>query len=215
MMEIYIVGEDPVTCEILKRIISDYAPSLMVKGALPARGSEIKSKMAAFNLMASSYPVVLLSDMDTDDCAPIAKNNLTKGIAVIHDNFIINIAVDEAEAWLLADRDGLAKYLGVKIEVMPIAEEQKFGGMHKRTEMAVSLKSSYFLTHNIISTSTDKELKAQISAPGKACKGPEYNSAIVPFIQNSWNIEMARKNSYSLDKAIMRIQSLQDRCMKE
>ena len=45
MTEVFIVGEDPVTQEILRRLIKDYAPNLVVKNTLPARGSEIKSKM--------------------------------------------------------------------------------------------------------------------------------------------------------------------------
>lgn len=211
MSEIYIVGEDPVTCEIVKRIVADYAPNLVVKGTLPARGSEIKSKMISFNLLASSYPIVLLSDMDADDCAPIAKDKLTKDVATLNNNFVINIAVDEAEAWLLADREGFAKYLSVKLENMPAAAEQKFGGMRYRKEIVVPLKSSYYLTHNIVSLSTDKELKARVYAPGKSCKGPEYNSAILPFIRHKWNIETACENSYSLSRMIDRIKALQNR----
>ena len=49
MKEVYIVGEDPVTIEIIRRIVKDYAPNLCIKGQLPARGSEIKSKMENFN----------------------------------------------------------------------------------------------------------------------------------------------------------------------
>ena len=45
MKEVYVVGEDPVTKEIVSRIIRDYAPNLYIKGYLPARGGEIKLKM--------------------------------------------------------------------------------------------------------------------------------------------------------------------------
>ena len=103
MKEVYVVGEDPVTKEIVSRIIRDYAPNLYIKGYLPARGGEIKKKMENFNAFSLSYPVVLLSDMDADDCAPMAKDNLTKGMSSQNSGFIINIAVDEAEAWLFAD----------------------------------------------------------------------------------------------------------------
>ena len=71
MKEVYVVGEDPVTKEIVSRIIRDYAPNLYIKGYLPARGGEIKKKMENFNAFSLSYPVVLLSDMDADDCAPM------------------------------------------------------------------------------------------------------------------------------------------------
>ena len=132
MKEVYVVGEDPVTKEIVSRIIRDYAPNLYIKGYLPARGGEIKKKMENFNAFSLSYPVVLLSDMDADDCAPMAKDNLTKGMSSQNSGFIINIAVDEAEAWLFADIKGFARYLGVAEEHMPHPSEQKFGGPKKR-----------------------------------------------------------------------------------
>lgn len=34
------------------------------------------------------------------------------------------------------------------------------------------------------------------------------NSALLPYIRTKWNVENARKNSYSLDRTILRIQSL-------
>ena len=220
MKEVYVVGEDPVTKEIVSRIIRDYAPNLYIKGYLPARGGEIKKKMEATLDMKAQhgifigprapfgYPVVLLSDMDADDCAPMAKDNLTKGMSSQNSGFIINIAVDEAEAWLFADIKGFARYLGVAEEHMPHPSEQKFGGPKKRMEMEIPLKASYFLTHKVIVESNKKDLGEQIHAPGKACKGPEYNPALLPFIKNDWNIEEARKNSYSLDGMIKRVSAL-------
>lgn len=86
--------------------------------------------------------------------------------------------------------------------------EQKFGGPKKRMEMEIPLKASYFLTHKVIVESNKKDLKEQIHAPGKACKGPEYNPALLPFIKNDRNIEEARKNSYSLDGMIKRVSAL-------
>lgn len=208
MKEVYVVGEDSVTTEIVSRIIRDYAPNLHIKGHLPARGSEIKNKMENFNKFSSLYPVVLLSDMDVDDCAPMAKENLMKGMSPQNSEFIINIAVDEAEAWLFADIQGFAKYLGVSEQYMPQPSEQKFAGPKKRMEMNIPLKASYYLTHKVIVESNKKDLKEQIFAPGKSCKGPEYNPALLPFIKNDWNIEAARKNSYSLDGMIKRVSAL-------
>ena len=201
MKEVYIVGEDPVTIEIIRRIVKEYAPNLCIKGQLPARGSEIKSKMENFNKFSLVYPVILLSDMDTADCAPLAKSDLMKGMSQQNRNFIINIAVDEAEAWLFADTKGFAKYI-------PKSSEQKFGGLKKRLEINVPLKSSFYLTHQVIVNSNEKELREQIYAPGRSCKGPEYNPALLPFIKEFWNIEEARKNSYSLEGMIKRIQGI-------
>lgn len=49
MKGVYIVGEDPVTLEIIHRILSVYAPNLQIIQTLPARGSEIKNKIGSFN----------------------------------------------------------------------------------------------------------------------------------------------------------------------
>lgn len=69
----YIVGEDEVTKAIIRKVLKVYAPALEIQGELPARGSEIKHKIKNFNALASTTPVVLLTDLDTDNCAPLTK----------------------------------------------------------------------------------------------------------------------------------------------
>lgn len=61
--------------------------------------------------------------------------------------------------------------------------------------MQFSCKSSYFLTHILIRESSDQTLKKQLMAKGKASKGREYNTAILPFINECWDIESAMRNS--------------------
>lgn len=204
---VYIVGEDEVTRAIIVRIIQEYAPHLSIIQYIPARGSEIKSKINKLNRVALQSPVVLLSDLDTDPCAPIAKNHLTNGVFPISPEFVISIAVDEAEAWLLADTNGFASYFGIPIEQMPNCSLQSFLGPRRRMEMSIPMKSSYYITHHLINHSSKGQLKAQIFAT-TSCKGKEYNEAIIPFIRTKWNISAARQKSYSLDGMIKRIQRI-------
>lgn len=75
-------------------------------------------------------------------------------------------------------------------------------------EMQFSCKSFYFLTHILIRESSDRTLKKQLMAEGKASKGPEYNTAILPFIDECWNIELAMKDSESLCRMVGRIKAL-------
>lgn len=210
--DVYIAGEDKVTCAILERIIADYAPNLHIVQSLPARGGELKKKISSFNILSLSKPVILLSDMDTDDCAPIAKNKLLNGI-VQNECFVINIAVDEAEAWLLADKEGFASYLGIRLAFMPDAERQRFGGRKETMEMEVSLKSSYYLTHELMAHSNNATLRSQIGVmPNESrSKGREYNAGILPFIKTLWNVENARKRSYSLNGMIKRVEALNNK----
>lgn len=206
--EVYIVGEDEVTRAIIKRVINDYGPQISILQYIPARGSEIKAKIPFLNTVAFSYPVILLSDMDTEACAPIAKSKLLFEVPNVSPEFVVNIAVDEAEAWLLADREGFSSYFGIPLDKMPVCSKQCFMGPTSREEMDIPLKASYYLTHTLAGYSTNRVLKDQLFS-SETCKGPEYNTAMIPFIQNKWNIERARKNSYSLNGMIKRIQSIQ------
>ena len=211
MKEIYIVGEDDVTKAVIRRLIQDYAPALSIKGELPARGGQLKSLIKNFNILSADIPVVLLEDLDTEDCAPLARKKLI-GTDYQQDDFLINIAVDEAEAWLYADKVGFSKYLKVNLDKFPIAKESTFGGSKKRIEVDTPCKTSYHLTHILMKESSDAVKKKQILVEGfGSCKGKEYNSAILPFIRNVWNIESARKNSYSLNGMIQRVQELEKR----
>lgn len=209
MRDVFIAGEDEATRAVITRLITNYAPNLRIVSSLPARGSQLKAKIKEFNDLASTSPVVLLADLDTDNCAPIGKSNLLNGL-VQSPEFIINIAVDEVEAWLLADKAGFAKYFGLPLAAMPKFELQKMSGRKALSEIALSIKSSWHLTHQLIQQSSNAELKAQIEVPmhEKICKGKEYNTAIVPFIMGYWNPETARMASDSLNRMILRLQGI-------
>lgn len=216
--DIYIVGEDPVTKTIIRRLIKDYAPNLSIKAEMPARGSQTKSLLPKFNNVATTDPVVMLIDLDANDCPPQLKQQLIgklKGTPK-EENLLINIAVDEAEAWLFADRDGFANYLHVPVDKMPDATQHKLNGPRNVIEMNCAEKISRHLTHTIALLSTNKDIREQVGVdnPNEGCKGNEYNNVILPFIRNNWNVEDAKKNSNSLLRMIERIKKLNTKCVK-
>lgn len=209
MKDVYIAGEDEATRAVILRLIKDYAPSLHVLGELPARGSQVKAKIPNFNQLADSIPVILLTDLDDEPCGPIGKSNLL-GAVVQKPDFVINIAVDEVEAWLMADRDGFSRYFGIPLAQMPISTMQKMSGRKALPEVSVTVKSSWLFTHSLMQNSTNSEKKAQVavSPTDKNSKGKEYNTAVVPFIHNVWNPEVARVASDSLNRMIERLRKL-------
>jgi len=204
-MKVYIVGEDAVTYAIIKRILAYCSTDFEIIAELPARGGQVKSKITEFNKLSETYPVVLLIDLDTNDCAPQLIEQLIKNK---NSDFIFNIAVDEAEAWLMADRKGFASYFKIKTEDMPTAQQTKQGGRKALTEMNFAYKSSMFLTHELIKKSKNLEYIQQLTPKKNAAKGPEYNSCMLPFIHNAWNMDDARLNSDSLNRMILRIETL-------
>lgn len=204
-MKIYIAGEDAVTLAVTKKILTYCATEIQIISELPARGGQVRSKISEFNKLSETHPVVLLIDLDNDDCAPIL---IEKSIKNKNNDFIFNIAVDEAEAWLMADRNGFASYFKIKIEDMPLPHQTKQGGTKTLTEMNFAYKSSMYLTHELIKRSKSSEFIQQLTPQKNATKGPEYNSCMLPFIQNVWNIDNARQNSDSLNRMILRLKKL-------
>jgi len=204
-MKVYIVGEDAVTFAVIKRILTYCSPDFEIIIELPARGGSVKSKIQEFNKLSETHPVVLLIDLDYHDCAPQLIERLIKDK---NDDFIFNIAVDEAEAWLMADRDGFASYFKIKIEDMPYAHQTNQGGRKRLIEMSFDYKSSMYLTQELIKKSKSPEHVQQLTPKKNAAKGPLYNECMLPFIQNAWNIDNARQNSDSLNRMILRLEKL-------
>lgn len=204
-MNVFIAGEDEVTLAIIKRVLSSCSTDYTIIQSLPARGGQVKSKIPELNKLSETHPVVLLIDLDNDACAPLL---LTKLIKDKNKNFIFNIAVDEAEAWLMADREGFASYFMLKTEDVPFACQTKQGGKKLLTEMNFKYKSSMYFTHELIKKSQNIAFIQQITPKKNAAKGPEYNSCMLPFIQHAWNIDNARQNSDSLNRMIVRVEKL-------
>lgn len=209
-IQLYISGEDRVTEAVIERVLAFCSPMFSKFKSMPARGGEIKNKISELNNLSARKPVILLTDLDASTCAPQLKSDLLKG-EVQNEDFIINVAVDEAEAWLMADTEGFSDYFGIPSSDLPTASLNKMGGSKALMEMSFPCKSSWMFTHKYIKKSNKEELRMQIEVNGTASKGKEYNQAVVPFIKYYWNIEAAMRNSDSLTRMVNRLRSLRDR----
>lgn len=205
-MKVYIVGEDDATREIIKRVLDFSSGEFEIISELPSRGGQIKDKIINFNNLSVTYPVILLMDLDEKDCAPTVIqqyfNDKTK-----NNHFIFNIVIDEAEAWLMADRVNFSAYFRVPIEKIPNSKQFR----NKKEfflEMDFPYKSSLYMVNQIIPHSRKKEFKDQMIPKNGAKKGKEYNTALIPFIRNHWDINNARLNSDSLCRMIKRVDNL-------
>ena len=206
-MEVYIVGEDEATRTIILRVLK-YCNGITVLKELPARGGQIKNDIPKYNQLSLSNPVILLMDLDNYSCAP----ELLKSFKITkNSDFIFNIAIDEAEAWLMADRENFAKYFQVNIDNIPKSSKTKMNGAHEVMEMCFPIKSSMYLTTKIIPSSRNQTFIAQMVPSNKAKKGKEYNTPVLPFIEKHWNIDNARRQSDSLNRMILRIEELKAR----
>jgi len=168
-MKIFIVGEDEATRGIIKRILNFCSDEIDLLPPLPARGSEIKSNILKYNELAKIYPVILLMDLDENDCAPTILQRYFQKIKK-ETHFILNIAVDEAEAWLMADRDNFSEYFHLPVDLIPVPREFKnIKGTY--IEMYFPYKSSFYMVREIIPHSKVKEFREQMIPKNGAKKG--------------------------------------------
>lgn len=201
MTDIVIIGEDEVTREIIKRLLSESGKPYRVSREEPARGGEIRKKASMYNRL--DLPAVILTDLDVHDCPPSLIDDWFAGSA-INPRLIFRVAYGEAESWLMADRAGFSRFLSIDQGHIPNAKSIDRRNP-ENIEPVFPYKPSLFLMMELVQKTSDPELKRKMTPRKRAKKGPEYNSALRPFIRSHWDIAAAARNSYSLRKAIRRI----------
>jgi len=141
------------------------------------------------------YCTSVYEDLDNEyECAPsLIQDWLPPGKQM--NNFLFRIAVHEIESWLLADRDCFASYFSISRELVPLEPDNQVDPKHTIISLA--------------KRSRKREIKEDIiPIDDYASMGPGYNIQFQYFIKNIWNIDSARKNSPSLDKAIKSLEKL-------
>lgn len=101
---------------------------------------------------------------------------------------VFRIAVREVESWILADREGLAKFLGIskvnfttQPETLPDPKEHLFGVLRSKARK--------------------KRIRGMLPT-GSAYIGPTYNDVLCEFINTAWSIERAYPHAPSLERAL-------------
>lgn len=158
------------------------------KGIGPNGYGYIKKSLHSFNATAAIIPFVVLADADNRPCPPETIASWL-GNHPQHPQLIVRIAVREVEAWLLADRSGMANYLGVHESWIP-------------TDTA-RIKDPKRYISRLAARSRRKEIREELArAPGTRSKtGPYFNQSLQYFVKELWNIPEALKHSDSLRRA--------------
>jgi hypothetical protein len=157
----------------------------------------IREKAARFHWLATDVSGVLVLTNFRDAKAPCLPAALHAYIGskapTLPKSFVYRFAVAELESWFLADRQGLAKFLGVSAAKMP--QQPKLEPFPKTALI------------NIARTSQKSRIREGIAPPRghRASVGPEYMAALRNFAVNHWNIEAARVCSPSLNRCVQRL----------
>lgn len=198
-MRITLAIEDELSDVVAKRLIRDYCPGVESIETLGNQGiGYIRRRMRDLNQIALyQNPVLILADLDRQgDCAPNRVTQL-KGRLAIAPSLLIRIAVLEVESWILADREGIAKWLGIAINAVPSVPESLEDPKRIFVQLALRSRSRRL-----------REGMSPTEVRGTHRTGPNYNEMAGDFVTRLWNPEAARRNAPSLDRAIMRIAEL-------
>jgi len=148
----------------------------------------LRDKINGYNHAARHTPWVVLVDLNSDaDCAPLLRHDWLPTPAP---QLCFRVAVRQVEAWLMADAETLAAYLGVMPRRIPVAPETL---PNAKVEMV-----------NIARRSRRSAIRQDMvprQGSGRAV-GPAYTSRMIEYAERHWRPKVAAQHADSLRRAI-------------
>jgi hypothetical protein len=155
--------------------------------------SNLDKRLSAYNEAARYYPWLIVRDLDFD--ARCAAELINKLIPNRSPHLRFRIAVREIEAWLLADAERFAKFLGISKNLIPKIPDE--------------LDNPKQDVINLVRRSRSRALKEDMlpRADSGSYEGPAYASRIAEFTEYSWRPKIAAKTSDSLRRCLVSLES--------
>jgi hypothetical protein len=150
--------------------------------------THLRERISSYNQAARWGPWLVLIDLDQDaECAPSYLEELSLDVAP---QMCLRIAVREIESWLLADREQVARFLGLSRSLIPRDPESEADP--KAALVALAARSRR------------RDVREDmLPRPGsRRSVGPAYSSRLIEFTENLWRPEVAARLSDSLNRAL-------------
>lgn len=160
----------------------------------------IRDKAAVFHHLATEHSGVLILTDFRDagiECIPTAVHEyILRKVPHPPKTFLCRFAVSEIESWLMADRKGIADYMGISVSRVPLQPE------NERYPKKILVDLARF--------SRKRRIREGMALPHghRASVGPEYMSCISEFITDFWDIETAMDGAPSLMRCVCRLRAL-------
>ena len=184
---IYCIVEGMVDEAVVRKLFSKLCltPETFYTTSIPA----FETRLRRFNQAARHTPWFALCDLDRDECAPTRRQRYLPDPAP---GMCFRIAVRSVEAWFLADREGVARFLRVARDSVPLAPEDESDP--KSSLIALARRSrSRAIREGLAPAAGDRRRV-----------GPEYALMVGEFARDHWSPERAADRSPSLRRAIER-----------
>lgn len=186
--------EDSLHEAVLRKIFSQLRRPLVVGNCFSREGfGYLKRNIRGFNNAAKGTPFLVLTDLDQVECAPILIKNWLPFPK--HPNLLFRVAVREVEAWLLAHREAIFRYLGIAKDKIPI-----------NTDVISDPKQVLI---NLARRSKYRAIREAIvpKAESTAQQGPDYNGKLITYVNKYWDCMIAAHHSPSLNRTIITLNS--------
>jgi hypothetical protein len=154
----------------------------------------LDARLTAYNYAARHHRWLVLRDLDRDAaCAP---DLVTARLPTRSTYLCFRIAVRATEAWLIADRERLARFLGVPERT--VSEHPEDLDDPRRALIALAQRSRHRAVR-----------EDMVPAHGTSAQvGPGYTSRIIEFAKGAWRPSVAARSSPSLAGCIRCLQRL-------
>ena len=186
-LSVNILVEGDLDEAVLKKVLD--LVGIEVTNVYGRRGKNyLKENVGRFNQAARHGKWVLLVDLNKDaECPPPL---IATWLPTQHPNLQFRVAVRAIEAWLLAERDEMARFLAVSPQRIPLQPE----GEERPKNTLIDL-ARY---------SRNRSIRGDIVPPigSTASQGKLYTSLLIEFALRHWNPERAAANSPSLRRSL-------------
>jgi hypothetical protein len=177
--------EDELSESVCRKLLFDDADIR----CLAKRGfGHLKARLGELVSAARTATVLFMVDLDRAGCAPSLKQDWI-GRKRLPPRFVFRVAVREVEAWLLADREAFAAFLGISTARIERNTEEIVDPKRRLLELARHSK-------RVIRSGLLPEQYAGAS------QGPEYNELLCKFVERDWSTQRAASNNASLQRMV-------------
>jgi len=168
---------------VIRRLLQDIG---MPPGPVHVAGgkNQLRQRIGGYNHAAKHCPWIVLVDLNHEaDCAPALR---AAWLSAPAKHMCFRVAVREVEAWLLADRQQIATFLGVPPSKIPQTPD--------------SLDDPKGTMVNLARRSSRKEVREDmVPRPNSGrSEGPAYASRLIEFVHRLWRPSAAESHSDSL-----------------
>ena len=191
---ILVATEDALSEAVARRMLVEAGRDERSAHYVGRRGAGyLKVNMKKFAEAAARFPVLVITDLDAGICAPkLIDQWMVKVTASAM--LRLRVAVREVEAWIMADRERFADFLGVSQAKIERDTETIADPKRRLLELARGAR------RNI--------RRGLLPAPGAAAaQGFEYNTLLGTFVADTWRPAAASENNNSLRRAIINLRS--------